>query len=128
MPDRCPWYCRMTLLVSKSQHLTICATRNTQQGGESASTSPCRGSLKRSQRRSWVGRGRQRARTLSSPAENRYGCLGETANPLTVLICPVSETFSSPLARSQILMTLSPAPVANHWLPGSTATERIQPR
>jgi hypothetical protein len=25
-------------------------------------------------------------------------------------------------------MTRSPAPVANHWLPGSTATERTQPR
>lgn len=53
-------------------------------------------------------------RTLSSPHEKRYGCLGLTASPLTVLICPVKLSFNSPLAKSQILMTLSPAPVANH--------------
>jgi hypothetical protein len=66
--------------------------------------------------------------TLSSPHENKYGCLGETARPLTVLICPVRLSFSSPLAKFQILITLSPAPVANHWFPGSTATLRTHPR
>jgi hypothetical protein len=40
----------------------------------------------------------------------------------------VSESFSSPEARSHILMTRSPAPVENHWLPGFTATLRTQPR
>lgn len=40
-------------------------------------------------------------RTLSSPAENKYGCLGLTANPLTVEICPVKLSFNSPLAKSQ---------------------------
>lgn len=67
-------------------------------------------------------------RTLSSPQENRYGCRGETASPRTVEMWPVRESLSAPDARSQILMTRSPAPVANHWLPGSTATLRTQPR
>lgn len=43
-------------------------------------------------------------------------------------MCPVNDNFSSPDARSQILMTRSPAPVANHWLPGSTATLLTQPK
>ena len=38
---------------------------------------------------------------LSSPAENRYGCLGLTASPLTVLMCPVSVSLRRPLASSQ---------------------------
>ena len=41
---------------------------------------------------------------------------------------PVRESLSAPDARSQILMTRSPAPVANQVLPGSTATLRTQPR
>ena len=46
---------------------------------------------------------------LSSPAENKYGCLGETASPLTALICPVKVNFKPPsepaqtFAKSQIL-------------------------
>lgn len=103
----------MTLFCSKSQHLTI----------------------------------------LSSPAEKRYGCRGDTASPRTVDICPVSDSLSSPDAKSQIyacgvqrtefskmvvtldrelesltLISLSPAPVANHWLPGSTVTARTHPK
>jgi len=66
--------------------------------------------------------------TLSSAHENRYGCLFDTASPLTVLMCPVKLSLSSPLAKSQILTTLSPAPVANQVFPGSTATLRTQPR
>ena len=67
-------------------------------------------------------------RTLSSPHENRYGCRDDTAKPRTVEMWPVNESLSSPDAKSQILMTRSPAPVANHLLPGSTATLRTQPR
>ena len=67
-------------------------------------------------------------RTLSSPHEKRYGCLEDTASPRTVEIWPVNESLSSPDARSQILITRSPAPVANHLFPGSTATLRTQPR
>lgn len=65
---------------------------------------------------------------LSSPHENMYGCLGDTASPRTVEICPVSVSRSWPDARSQILMVRSPAPDANHWLFGSTANARTQPR
>jgi hypothetical protein len=65
---------------------------------------------------------------LSSPHENMYGCLDDTASPRTVEICPVSVSFNWPDARSQILMVRSPAPEANHWLFGSTASARTQPR
>ena len=60
----------------------------------------------------------------SSPQENRYGCLLETARPLTTETWPVRETLSLPLAKSQILITLSAAPVANHSFPGSIAQQR----
>ena len=40
----------------------------------------------------------------------------------------MSESRSSPDARFQILMTRSPAPVANHLFPGSTATLRTHPK
>lgn len=66
--------------------------------------------------------------TLSSPHEKRYGCLELTARPLTVEMWPVMDNLSSPVARFQILMILSPAPVANHSFPGSTATARTHPR
>lgn len=59
---------------------------------------------------------------LSSPQLNKYGCLVLKARPLTVLTWPVSDKRSLPLAKSQILITLSAEPVANHSLPGSTAT------
>jgi hypothetical protein len=75
----------------------------------------------------WINR-RVAGQTLSSPHENRYGCLGETASPLTVLMCPVKLNLSSPLARSHIFITRSPAPVTNHLFPGSTATLRTQPK
>src|SRR5436190_21974327 len=78
----------MTLLVSRSQHLTI----------------------------------------LSSPQEKRYGCRGETARPRTVEMCPVRVSRRFPDARSQILIVLSPAPLANHSLPGSTVRALTQPR
>lgn len=65
---------------------------------------------------------------MSSPQEKRYGCRGLTASPRTVEMWPVKLSLSSPLARSQILITRSPAPVANHLFPGSTATLRTQPR
>lgn len=65
---------------------------------------------------------------LSSPHENKYGCRGETARPRTVLMCPVSVSFRPPVAKSQILIVRSPAPDANHLLPGSTARARTQPR
>ena len=39
---------------------------------------------------------------LSSPHENRYGCLGLTTRPRTVLMWPVRDSFNVPLARSQI--------------------------
>ena len=39
---------------------------------------------------------------LSSPQENKYGCLELTANPRTVLMWPVSESFNLPLPSSQI--------------------------
>src|ERR1700733_8461398 len=52
--------------------------------------------------------------TLSSPQENRYGWRGDTAKPRTVEMCPVNHNFSSPDAKSHILITRSPAPVANH--------------
>jgi hypothetical protein len=51
---------------------------------------------------------------LSSPHENIYGCLGDTAKPRTVEICPVSVSFNCPDAKSQILIVRSPAPDANH--------------
>ena len=41
---------------------------------------------------------------------------------------PVSVRRREPEARSQILMVRSPAPLANHWLFGSTAKARTQPR
>jgi len=65
---------------------------------------------------------------LSSPQENRYGCLGETARPRTVEICPVRVSRKFPEARSHILIVRSPAPLANHSLPGSTARLLTQPR
>ena len=43
-------------------------------------------------------------------------------------MCPVNVSFSVPVARSQILIVLSPAPEANHWLPGSVARARTHPR
>mmetsp|Transcript_82389 Transcript_82389/g.191344 ORF Transcript_82389/g.191344 Transcript_82389/m.191344 type:complete len:248 (-) Transcript_82389:123-866(-) len=49
------------------------------------------------------------------------------ANPRTVLMWPVNDSFSVPLARSQILMSLSLPEEANHSLVGSTATHRTQP-
>ena len=39
---------------------------------------------------------------LSSPQENKYGCLVLTTRPRTVLICPVNDSFKRPLAKSQI--------------------------
>src|ERR1700733_6133627 len=78
----------MTLLVSRSQHLTI----------------------------------------LSSPHENRYGCRGETARPRTVDMWPVSVSRKLPEAKPHILIVLSPAPLANHSLPGSTARALTQPK
>ena len=78
---------------------------------------------------SWVNdpyspRGAGWVRTcLSSPAEKRYGCLVETASPRTVETWPVRESLSLPEARSHILITRSAAPVTNHSLPGSTATD-----
>jgi hypothetical protein len=65
---------------------------------------------------------------LSSPHENKYGCRGEIANPRTVEICPVSVTFKLPDAKSHILIVLSPAPLANHLLSGSTASARTHPK
>merc|ERR1719154_309065 len=79
--------CLMTLLYSRSQHLTC----------------------------------------LSSPHEKRYGCLADTASPLTTDTWPVRDNFNFPLAKSQILMTLSAAPVANHSFPGSTVTHLTHP-
>lgn len=43
-------------------------------------------------------------------------------------MCPVSVSFSWPLAVSQILMVRSAEPVQNHSLAGSNATERTQLR
>jgi hypothetical protein len=43
-------------------------------------------------------------------------------------MCPVSVNLRLPLARSQILTVLSPAPVQNHWFLGSTATARTHPK
>lgn len=43
-------------------------------------------------------------------------------------MCPVRVRRNEPVARSQILMVLSPAPLANHLFPGSTAKLRTQPR
>jgi hypothetical protein len=39
---------------------------------------------------------------LSSPAEKRYGCRGETAKPRIQFKWPVSVSFSVPDAKSQI--------------------------
>lgn len=41
---------------------------------------------------------------------------------------PVNDNLSAPDAKSQILITRSPAPVANHVFPGSTATLRTHPK
>lgn len=41
---------------------------------------------------------------------------------------PVKESFRVPDAKSHILMIRSPAPVQNHWFPGSTATALTQPK
>jgi hypothetical protein len=44
---------------------------------------------------------------------------------------PPVEISDYPMSNGpgrRTLMTLSPAPVANHWFPGSTATLRTQPR
>ncbi len=41
---------------------------------------------------------------------------------------PVSVSFREPEARSQILIVRSPAPLANHSFPGSTARALTQPR
>ena len=65
---------------------------------------------------------------LSSPQEKRYGWRGDTASPRTVEMCPVSVRRRLPEARSQIFTVRSPAPVQNHWFPGSTASARTQPR
>ena len=53
---------------------------------------------------------------------------GDTASPRTVEMCPVNVSLNCPEARSQILMVLSPAPLANHLFSGSTASARTQPR
>eukprot|EP00418_Pyrodinium_bahamense_P050532 CAMPEP_0179165926 /NCGR_PEP_ID=MMETSP0796-20121207/81504_1 /TAXON_ID=73915 /ORGANISM="Pyrodinium bahamense, Strain pbaha01" /LENGTH=145 /DNA_ID=CAMNT_0020868497 /DNA_START=788 /DNA_END=1226 /DNA_ORIENTATION=+ len=53
--------------------------------------------------------------------------LSEMASPRTVLMWPVSESFSVPLARSQILISRSFPEDANHSFVGSTATQRTQP-
>lgn len=42
----------------------------------------------------------------------------------TCSMCPVSVTFSCPVAKFQTLMVRSAEPVANHSLPGSTARDR----
>lgn len=75
---------------------------------------------------------------LSSPQLNKYGCRDDTSKPekknnvviykhfryysckesyipLTVLTCPVSDTLSLPLAKSQIFITLSAAPVRSNY-------------
>lgn len=41
---------------------------------------------------------------------------------------PVRVRRNEPEARSQILIVRSPAPLANHWFPGSTARLLTQPR
>mmetsp|Transcript_56244 Transcript_56244/g.131844 ORF Transcript_56244/g.131844 Transcript_56244/m.131844 type:complete len:279 (+) Transcript_56244:876-1712(+) len=63
----------------------------------------------------------------SSDALKRYGCLSEIATARTVLTCPVRDSFSVPLARSQIFMRRSLPEDANHSFVGSTATVRTQP-
>mmetsp|Transcript_49417 Transcript_49417/g.139041 ORF Transcript_49417/g.139041 Transcript_49417/m.139041 type:complete len:210 (+) Transcript_49417:769-1398(+) len=63
----------------------------------------------------------------SSEQLNKYGCLSEIARPRTVLTWPVSDNFSVPLAKSQILINLSLPEEANHSFVGSTATVRTQP-
>mmetsp|Transcript_30974 Transcript_30974/g.55460 ORF Transcript_30974/g.55460 Transcript_30974/m.55460 type:complete len:215 (-) Transcript_30974:51-695(-) len=63
----------------------------------------------------------------SSEALKRYGCLSEMATARTVLMWPVRDSFSVPLARSQILISLSFPEEANHSLVGSTATVLTQP-
>jgi hypothetical protein len=39
---------------------------------------------------------------LSSPQLKRYGCLDDTSKPLTGEMWPVSDSFSSPEAKSHI--------------------------
>merc|ERR1719189_1103039 len=63
----------------------------------------------------------------SSEQVNRYGCLSEIAMPRTVLTWPVKDSFSLPLARSQIFTSLSLPDDANHSFVGSMATVRTQP-
>lgn len=71
---------------------------------------------------------------LSSAAEKRYGCLGDTARPRMQLMCPVSVSFSpsdapaETFARSHTLIVRSADPVTNHSFPGSNATARTHPR
>ena len=61
-------------------------------------------------------------RTLSSPQENKYGCLSEIARPHMFEIQPVRESSVGSLdARSHNLTTWSTAPV-------TTATDCNQPR
>mmetsp|Transcript_17015 Transcript_17015/g.50786 ORF Transcript_17015/g.50786 Transcript_17015/m.50786 type:complete len:223 (+) Transcript_17015:1232-1900(+) len=88
MPLRCPWYCRMTLLYSRSQHLT----------------------------------------SLSREPENMYGCLADTASPVTCSMWPVRVSFSCPLAVSHTLMVRSAEPVTNHSFPWSNAIDRTHPK
>jgi len=57
-----------------------------------------------------------------------YGWRGLTASPRTVEMWPVNVNRRLPEARSQILMVRSPAPVANHWFPGSMVIALTQPR
>mmetsp|Transcript_97132 Transcript_97132/g.172983 ORF Transcript_97132/g.172983 Transcript_97132/m.172983 type:complete len:255 (+) Transcript_97132:760-1524(+) len=63
----------------------------------------------------------------SSEALKRYGCLSEMATERTALTWPVKDSFSVPLARSQILIKRSLPEEANHSFVGSTATVRTQP-
>lgn len=48
--------------------------------------------------------------------------------PVRSINVPVSDSFNLPLAKSQIFITRSAAPVANHSLPGSTAAHRTHPK
>lgn len=64
---------------------------------------------------------------LSSPHENKYGCLSENSKALIVLMCPVREIFSYPEAKSQNFMVLSAEPVAKKVLQGETATALTHP-
>lgn len=64
---------------------------------------------------------------LSSPAENKYGWRSDTAKRRTVLMCPVSVTFSWPVTKSQNLMVRSLLPETKNLFNGSIARHRTHP-